>query len=73
MFLNKLRIKEIRKKYGLTQKEVADIIGASVIRYFLCENKVIKLYTSETARFCQHFNISSDFLLGLSDEYKKLY
>lgn len=73
MFITKLRLKEIRKKYDLTKKEVAHIIGASAIRYFLCENKIIKPYTSETARFCQHFNISIDYVIGLSDECKPLY
>ena len=69
----KLRLKEIRIKNGLTKREVANIIGITTVKYFLYENKILKMHANELIIFCQHFNISSNYLLGLSDEYKKLY
>lgn len=69
----KLRLKEIRIKNGLTKRDVAKIIGITTVKYFLYENKILKMNANELMIFCKHFNISSNYLLGLSDEYKKLY
>ena len=69
----KLRLKEIRKKYGFTKKEIADIIGVSIIKYFLYENKLLKINANELITLSQHFNISIDYVIGLSDECKPLY
>ena len=68
----KLRLKEIRKKYDLTKKEIADIIGVSFIKYFLYENKLLKINANELITLSQHFNISIDYVIGLSDECKPL-
>ncbi len=68
-----LRLKEIRKQYGFTKKEIADIIGVSCIKYFLYENKLLKINANELIILSQHFNISIDYVIGLSDEYKPLY
>lgn len=69
----KLRLKEIRIKNGLTKRDVAKIIGITTVKYFLYENKILKIHANELMIFCKYFNISSNYLLGLSDEYKKLY
>ncbi len=69
----KLRLKEIRIKNGLTKRDVAKIIGITTVKYFLYENKILKIHANELIIICKHFNVSSNFLLGLSDEYKKLY
>lgn len=69
----KLRLKEIRIKNGLTKRDVANIIGITTVKYFLYENKILKIHANELIIICKHFNVSSNFLLGLSDEYKKLY
>ena len=69
----KLRLKEIRIKNGLTKRDVARIIGITTVKYFLYENKILKIHANELIIICKHFNVSSNFLLGLSDEYKKLY
>ena len=68
-----LRLKEIRIQYGFT-KEIADIIGVSIIKYFLYENKLFKkINANELITLSQHFNISIDYVIGLSDECKPLY
>jgi len=69
----KLRLKEIRIKNGLTKRDVAKIIGITTVKYFLYENKILKIHANELIIICKHINVSSNFLLGLSDEYKKLY
>ncbi|MBP3480612.1 MAG: helix-turn-helix transcriptional regulator [Clostridia bacterium] len=68
-----LRLKEIRIQYGFTKKEIADIIGVSIIKYFLYENKLLKINANELITLSQHFNISIDYVIGLSDECKPLY
>ena len=69
----KLRLKQIRKKNKLTRKESADVIGVSIARYTLYENKLIRINTKELSKFCQYCNISCDYVLGLTDDYKTLY
>ena len=68
-----LRLKEIRIQDGFTKKEIADIIGVSIIKYFLYENKLLKINANELITLSQHFNISIDYVIGLSDECKPLY
>ena len=62
--LQHLRLKELRKKYNLTQKKLANIINvaASTISDYETRDKCIAtpfLYT-----ICKKYNISADYLLG---------
>ena len=61
-------LKQIRKSKGITQKQLGLDIGASergIQNYELGE----RLPNFETIiALCQYFQISSDYLLGLSDD-----
>ena len=59
-------IKEIRKERGLTQKQVSEVLGCSVRTYSSYENtdKVpIEVFTA----LAVYYDVSSDYLLGLTD------
>lgn len=62
------RIKESRKRAGLTQEKVAELleIGYSTYRHYEYGNR-IPLVT-DAAKMAQLFNVSLDYLAGLTDE-----
>ena len=62
-----LRLRTLRIEKHLTQKQLADKIGvgkATISGYEKCSG-----YPSVTVliQLCRYFNVSADFLLGLSD------
>jgi len=69
------RIKHLREKKELTQKQLADLVGiteASLSRY---ENDLREPKAEIVSRIAKALNTTTDFLLGLhiSEEYKKKY
>lgn len=62
------RLKALRKEFGLTQAELADIIGVerSSIGKYEGNNKIIPS-DSVKQRIAEYFHVSVDYLLGLSD------
>ena len=62
------RICLIRKKRGLTQKNLADEIG--IPRYLISgyERGRLRLYDEMVARFAMALNVSADKILGLKEE-----
>lgn len=61
------RLKDIRKYEGLTQKDIAQVLGIDAKTYGLFENqfKIIPLYHLNT--LANYYNISIDYILGLTD------
>lgn len=61
------RLKDIRKYEGLTQKDIAKVLGIDAKTYGLFENqfKIIPLYHLNT--LANYYNISVDYILGLTD------
>lgn len=68
-----IRLKELRKSKNLTQQELAekiDLVKSSISAYEKCS----KYPSIEVLiKLCNYFSVSSDYLLGLSDnaELKK--
>lgn len=62
-----IRLKELRKNKNLTQQELADkmsLVKSSISAY----EKSAKYPSVEVlVKLCNYFNVSSDYLLGLSD------
>lgn len=48
-------------------------MGISVYQYFLFENRFKKSTSDQLHSFCKLFNVSCDYVLGLTDEIKRLY
>lgn len=67
------KIKELRKKKGLTQKELSSLIGVSQNTLSYWENGVYDIDTKSLQRLAAIFDVSVDYLLGkdLSDDPAK--
>ena len=66
------RLKELRKYYDMHQTEIADILGISQQHYSMYETGKRILNAEQIIKICKKYNISADYLLGLSDEFKNL-
>jgi transcriptional regulator with XRE-family HTH domain len=62
------RIAHIRKKRGLTQKELAEKIGITRSRLSNYEIDRIHLYDELLIRFALALDVSLDYLTGLKDK-----
>jgi len=62
------RIKKLRERKGLTQKQLGELLGITreaVSRY---ENNKQRPRTAKIIQFARHLNTSTDYLFGLEDE-----
>lgn len=65
------RIKELREESGLGVRELASKIGISHAAISLYEN-IKRTPDIDTCRaFANYFNVSGDYLIGISDERRK--
>lgn len=62
-----LRLKEIRKNIKVTQKQAALNMGIAENQYQSYELGRSKPSYEIIIKLCQYFNISADYLLGLSN------
>ena len=62
------RIKELREKKGLTEKEVADYLGCSTAAYRKIENGESKISTLKCVKLVYLFDTSFDYLADITDE-----
>jgi len=67
-----LRIKNLRKNRYLTQKQVFTAIDMAERNYQALEYGTIKPSYDTIVKLCKYYNISADFLLGLSDDPRPL-
>ena len=68
------RLKELRKQHHLSQEELANILHCSQRAYSHLENGVRHLPIDMLIALAQYYHISTDYILGLSDEgYIYLY
>lgn len=63
-----LRLKEARKRSAMTQQQVADSLGISRSSYTNIENGKRDPDTRTLRRLADLFEVSADYLLGLTDE-----
>lgn len=63
------KIKELRTAKKWTQKELAENIGQAQSTIFYWEQNKQEPTISALKRLCEVFDVSADYLLGLSDEY----
>lgn len=60
-------LKRFRKEFGLTQKEIAEVLEINQPMYQYNESNGA-LSANFVKRIAEHFNVSADYLLGLSDK-----
>ena len=63
------RLKELREEKGLTQKEVAAQLGLHSVTYLHYEKDQREPPLKILAEMAAFFEVSTDYLLGLTDEY----
>lgn len=66
------RLKELRKYYDIPQKEIASILNISQQHYSMYENGKRILNAEQIITICKKYNISANYLLGLTDEFSEL-
>ena len=59
-----MRLKELRESKGLTQKEVAEIIGYSEISYARYEKGEREPDITTLCKLAEYFNVTVDYLIG---------
>jgi len=62
------RLKEIRSKNGETQPELGAFLGIGKSRISEIENGITSTKVENIVMICEHYRISADYLLGLSDD-----
>lgn len=63
------RLKQLRLEKGLTVKEVASALGMTLGAYAHYEQGVREPSIEILKKICIFFEVSSDFIIGLSDNY----
>ena len=64
-----IRLKELRKEQGLTQKEFAKMLNTTQENISKYELEYLDLNTDMIIQICKTFNVSADYLLGRSDDF----
>ena len=67
-----IRIREIRLERKKTSKEVAEYLGLKPQHYCRYEKEVVKIQCDMIIKLAYYYNISADWLLGISDEKRPL-
>ena len=62
------RIKQFRQTTGTTQAQIAEILGITQQQYFKYEKGINELPLRYLLVICKTYNLSADWLLGLTDE-----
>lgn len=62
------RLKETRTKNKETQEMLGDVLGISKSRISEMESGINTTTAEKIALICEHYQISSDYLLGLTDD-----
>ena len=63
------RLKELREERGLTQKQVAESLNLHSVTYLHYEKDQREPPLSVLAAMAIYFEVSVDYLLGLTDKY----
>ena len=65
-----VRLSELRKKHGLSKKALGEIIGVSSTQIMEMERGTSATTMQRLIQLCDYFSVSSDYLLGLSDDMR---
>ena len=62
------RIKELREDNDLKQKEIAKLLNMNQRKISRLETKTTEPTPEEIIRYCKHFKVTADYILGLSNK-----
>ncbi|WP_251614547.1 helix-turn-helix domain-containing protein [Pumilibacter muris] len=60
-------IKELRLEHNLTQKQLAENLGTTQKSISKYELELLDLSTEMLIRLCKFFDVSADYILGVSE------
>lgn len=66
------RIRELREDKDLTQTDIAKILNTSQTVYSRYERNLRDLPIDLLYELCLFYNVSADYLLGFTDEFRPL-
>ncbi len=61
------RIRDLREDSDKTQQQIADYLGTSQTMYARYERGANELPIRHLISLCEYYNVSSDYILGLSN------
>lgn len=70
MYINLTRLKDIRKDRDLSQKDIAKVLNTSQVQYSRYEMRIRLLPIDKLVILANYYNVSTDYLLGLTNERK---
>lgn len=62
------RIRDLREDSDLTQKQIAELLNTNQSNYSKTERGVKALSLEEAIKLAQFYEVSVDYLVGLTDE-----
>lgn len=62
-----IRIKELRKEKGLTQKQLANMVGKSETGLASWEQGLAEPSINDIIKLCEIFGVTADYLIGISE------
>ena len=62
------RMRDLREDHDKTQQEIADVLGTSQTMYARYERRANELPIHHLVTLCRFYNVSADYILGLSDK-----
>lgn len=63
-----VRIRELREELGISQEQIAKLLGTSQTMYARYENGESKMPITKLVTLAQFYGVTTDYLVGLSDE-----
>ena len=66
------RMRNLREDKDLTQTEVGEILNKSQQGYSHIESGRAELKIEDLAKLCKFYNVSADYIIGLTDNPKPL-
>lgn len=64
--------KRFRKVKALSQMDLCGVLGIKQPQYSRYESGKREMRGSQIKAICEYYNVSADYLLGLTDEYRPL-
>lgn len=68
----RIRLRNLREDRDLTQAELGKILHKSQQGYNHIETGRAELKIEDLARLCEFYNVSADYIIGLTDEIETL-
>ncbi len=66
------RLKDLREDKDLTQSDIAKLLMTTQQQYGRYENGLREIPVHHLITLCKFYNVSADYVLGITNEYRTL-